>query len=78
MEFTRLFLAMKTPDLPPIAAPASPSAPAIDESAHVVDLHRRRHEAADALAETLIDLWIADHHGRSHRAIGFVSEAPSV
>ena len=78
-EFTRLFLAMNNPETTSAPEPApSPEPSASDAYAHKEELFRRRHEAADALAETLIELWIADHHARTHRASGSGVESVSV
>lgn len=78
-EFTRLFLAMNTLETTPATEPGPEhDLGAREEGSHKEELFRRRHEAADALAETLIELWIADHHARTRRATPSRSETPSV
>jgi len=49
----------------------APSAPAEIESAEerLADLRRRRAEAADVLAETLLDLWLRERRARREAAV---------
>jgi len=49
----------------------APSAPDETESAdeRLADLRRRRAEAADVLAETLLDLWLRERRARREAAV---------